>query len=190
MHSRVAGRSYPPTLVFLRGGTTSTPLRPAPRWRLAVAGTILMAAAGSGAPAPNAPAVAPPVRLGANVAATRLTRSAAPPNALDPDEWALQRDCPAITSLKYLGWAAPAAGGPALLSVSEVQGICITACTFNLSDGVVLRALRGANLMEHLLSLSACSSILHELHDARVFNATYESEVDFATAVQGSPLVN
>lgn len=68
--------------------------------------------------------------------------------------------------------------------------MCLTACTFNLTDAVVLlRSLRSANLMEHLLSIAACSSILHELHDSRIFNATYNSERDFATAVQDSPLI-
>ncbi|KAL1496307.1 hypothetical protein AB1Y20_016269 [Prymnesium parvum] len=77
-----------------------------------------MATGAANVPPANAPA-APPARLGASAAATRLTRPAAPPGALDPDEWAVARDCPALTSLRYLGWTAPVAGGPALVPVSE-----------------------------------------------------------------------
>lgn len=149
-----------------------------------------MATGAAGSPPQTAPTNPPPARLGANAAATRLTRPAPPASALDPDEWLVPRDCPAITSLNYLGWRPPATGASAPLTVSEVQGVCISACTFDLSDGDVLRSLRGANLVEHLLSLASCSSVLHELHDARIFNTTYESEAEFVNAVQGSPLVN
>ncbi|KAL1496308.1 hypothetical protein AB1Y20_016269 [Prymnesium parvum] len=129
-----------------------------------------MATGAANVPPANAPA-APPARLGASAAATRLTRPAAPPGALDPDEWAVARDCPALTSLRGAG------------------GICISACTFNLTEGDSLRSLRSSNLIEHLLSIAACSNILHELHDARIFSATYDSEADFVAAVQESPLV-
>jgi len=95
--------------------------------------------------------------------------------------------CAHVTQV--LGWTAPVAGGPALVPVSEVQGVCISACTFNLTEGDSLRSLRGANLIEHLLSIAACSSILHELHDSRIFGVTYDSEADFVAAVQESPLV-
>mmetsp|Transcript_49458 Transcript_49458/g.122945 ORF Transcript_49458/g.122945 Transcript_49458/m.122945 type:complete len:285 (+) Transcript_49458:107-961(+) len=150
-----------------------------------------MATGAAGAPTQTAPTNPPPTRLGANAAATRLTRPTPPTSALDPDEWLVPRDCPAITSLKYLGWRPPSTGSVAPLNVSdEVQGVCISACTFDLSDGDVLRSLRGTNLVEHLLSLASCSSVLHELHDARIFNTTYESEAEFVTAVQGSSLVN
>ncbi|KAL1515764.1 hypothetical protein AB1Y20_002380 [Prymnesium parvum] len=145
------------------------------------------ATAGGAPPAAPAPVV---TRLGVDSAATRLTRLATPGHALSPDEWAVPRDCPVIPSLKYLGWRAPSSGGPAFLPVSEVQGVCISACTFRLTDNDSLLVLRNANLIEHLLSPAACSGILHELHDARVFEATYESEADFFAAVQDSTLVN
>lgn len=149
-------------------------------------------AAGTAAPSPPLAAGPPgPIsRLGAPAADTTFTRVAGPLTSLDPDELSLPSTCPAITSLQFLTWSPAAAGGQHTIPEAEVQGLCILACTFNLADGRVLQALRSANLLEHELGLARCSAVFHELHDARIFEASYHSDLEFITAVQDSSLIN
>ncbi|KAL1518815.1 hypothetical protein AB1Y20_003094 [Prymnesium parvum] len=137
--------------------------------------------AGAAAATPQgaaAPPVAPPARLGAGPAPTTIARPVGALAALDPDEWALPHDSPAVAALPFLQWSLPAAGGRALVAMSELQGICITACSFDLSDHARLLALRGAHLIESGFSAAACSGILHELHDARILESVYKGEGD------------
>lgn len=128
--------------------------------------------------------------MAAAPALTQFVRAAAPASALDPDEWAVSRNCPAIASLKYVAWTVPAANGLVRIAISEVQGICLTACTFNLADDDVIRALRQANLIEHGLGLASCSAIFHELHVGRIFEGVYNSDAELFTAIKESALIN
>ncbi|KAL1510629.1 hypothetical protein AB1Y20_006930 [Prymnesium parvum] len=133
-----------------------------------------------------AQAVAPLARLGAGPSVTTISRHVGAVTALDPDEWAVPRDSPVVTAFPYLQWSISPAGGPALVAMSELQGICITACSFDLDDHALSRALRGANLIETGLSAAACSAILHELHDARLLDVAFQGEGDFWEALMGS----
>lgn len=148
------------------------------------------AAAGAAAAPPPPPAIARAGRLVAPVAATQLTAAPAPASPLDADEWIVPRDCPAISSLKYLAWSRPAAGGPARIAVSEIQGACISVCSFNLSDDDVRRSLQQANLIEHGLGIARCARVLHELHVSRIFETEYGSDAEFFVAVQGCSLID
>ncbi|KAL1523448.1 hypothetical protein AB1Y20_018388 [Prymnesium parvum] len=127
------------------------------------------AAAAAVAVAPTTGVAAPavlPVRLGASPADTTVTRHGGALASSDPDELALPADSPVIAAFPFLQWVLPPPGGrSALVALSELQGICITACNFNLADSQLVRALRNANLMESGLSAAACSAVLHELHD-------------------------
>ncbi|KAL1526053.1 hypothetical protein AB1Y20_020874 [Prymnesium parvum] len=134
----------------------------------AATGTVAAAA-----PAPGV-TVAPnlaPTRLGANPAATTVARSVGAVAALDPDEFTLSSDSPVISAfIPFLQWVRPGAGGTAQVAMSELEGICITACSFDLADRPLAVALRSSNLVEHGLNAAACSAILHELHDARLLD--------------------
>lgn len=140
------------------------------------------------------PAVAAPpavARLLAAAADTNITRGHAAVSSRDPDEWAISRDSPVVSSIKFIPWDIPAAAGRnASAAMSEIQGLCIAACSFDMSNGDVLRALRAANLMESALSRTCCSAILHELHEARIFEAEYSTEAELFDAIQGNPLIN
>ncbi|KAL1507632.1 hypothetical protein AB1Y20_007251 [Prymnesium parvum] len=60
----------------------------------------------------------------------------------------------------FLQWLPPPAGGAsASIAMSELQGICITACTFDMSDLILVRTLRASNLIENGLSPAACSIV-------------------------------
>lgn len=152
----------------------------------ATAATAAAPVAGVGA----APAV-PPARLGANPGDTSVSRYIAVLSASDPDELMISVDSPVVTAFPFLQWVLPPPGGrTARVPMSELQGICITACNFNLADPTLVSALRGANLVESGLSSTACSAVLHELHDARLLEEPYDGEADFWEALIGSPLVN
>lgn len=155
--------------------------------------TAAAAVVGVAAPATGAVAVptAPPARLGANPADTTVSRHGGALAALDPDELAVPARSPAVSAFPFLQWVLPPTGGPtALVAMSELQGICITACSFNMADLPFTRVLRSANLVEGGLSPAACSVILHELHDARLLETVYESEGEFWEALVASALVN
>ncbi|KAL1503086.1 hypothetical protein AB1Y20_011150 [Prymnesium parvum] len=84
-------------------------------------------AAGTGAVAPvgvAAPAIAPLARLGASPSATTISRHVGAMTATDPDEWTVPRDSPVVIAFPYLQWSISPAGGPALVAMSELQGIC------------------------------------------------------------------
>lgn len=150
-----------------------------------------MAGAAAAPPAvTTAPFAAPPARLGAGSAPTTISRHGVALAALDPDEWSLPHDSPVVISLAFLHWSLPAGSGQALVAMSELQGVCLTACSFDLADHPLLRALRGANLVEHGPSAASCSSILHELHDARVLDTVYKGEGELWEALTSSRLAN
>ncbi|KAL1518573.1 hypothetical protein AB1Y20_002861 [Prymnesium parvum] len=133
----------------------------------------------TGAPvvgAATAPA-APPTRLGANPSDTTVTRQVTALVASDPDEFLISLDSPVITAFPFLQWVPPPPGSRlARVAMCELQGVCLTACNFNLADPSLTRALRVANLVEHGLSAAACSSVLHELHDSRVLEDVYKGD--------------
>ncbi|KAL1521713.1 hypothetical protein AB1Y20_021368 [Prymnesium parvum] len=129
----------------------------------AAAGVGVTAAPPLGTAAP--PAV-PPARLGVGPTATTVTRLVGAVAATDPDEFSLPADSPVVSAFPFLQWSRPTANGPVRIAKSELQGMCITACNFDLSDRAVASAVRIANLIEHGLSARACSGVLHELHDA------------------------
>ncbi|KAL1499160.1 hypothetical protein AB1Y20_013671 [Prymnesium parvum] len=154
-----------------------------------MAAAAATAAGAVNAPPANAPVIAPLVRLGASPSATTISRHAGALTALDPDEWTLPRDSPVVDAFPFLQWSIAPSGGPALVAMSELQGICITACSFDMDDHSLARALRGANLIESGLSAAACSAVLHELHDARLLDYTFKGEGDFLEALACSTLV-
>jgi len=118
--------------------------------------------------------------VGASPADTTVSRHGGALAAHDPDELTVPVDSPVVAAFPFLQWVLPPTGGRlALIYSSELQGMCITACNFNLSDSQLVRALRNANLMESGLSIAACSTILHELHDSRLLESVYERETDF-----------
>lgn len=154
----------------------------------AATGAAAVAAALPGAAVtPNA---APSTRLGANPSDTTVTRSVGSVAALDPDEFALPANSPVVNAFPFLQWARPAAGGVVQVAMSELQGICITACSFDLANRPLLGALHLSNLVEHGLSAAACSAILHELHDTRLLESAFAGEGEFWDALIDSPLVN
>jgi len=107
--------------------------------------------------------------------------------ALDADEWTLPQQSPCIAALPYIDWSAPALGR-VRVAATELQGICVLACSFNLADPLILGGLRGANLVEATLGHVPCSATLHELHCSGVLEATYASERALFQAIQDSPL--
>ena len=138
----------------------------------------------------TAPAAAPGRRV-EPARNTQLSRpGGAAPGALDPDLWTLPRDSSACKSLAYLSWSFPPAPAEAHIPVSEVTGLTLAASTFDLGSAPVIAALRGANLIEAGLKMAQCSAVLHELHEAGIFDRVYESEKDLLAAVDKSPLLD
>ena len=105
-----------------------------------------MAGVPAAPPEPNAPA-----RLAAGSAPAAQTAITVPAalglGPLDVDEWSVPRDCPVIAALPYLNWVVPPAPAAVRVPVSEVQGVVLAACTFDLSDPALCAALRNANLV-------------------------------------------
>lgn len=95
----------------------------------------------------------------------------------------IARASPAISSLRYLQWNVPAAAGPATIAATAIQGTCMLAIAFDLTDPNTRRALQGANLIEHELSLAGCSRILHAMHEAQMFEREYHSEAELFEAI-------
>lgn len=91
--------------------------------------------------AQNAAAAA--ARRATDPALTRVTRHVPPALPLDAEELTIERDSPAIGSLAYLKWNLPASGRAATVNASEIQGVCILACKFQIADADVRRALAG-----------------------------------------------
>lgn len=151
-----------------------------------------VAAGGGGGLAVVAPAIAPAVQARRAVAAadTTVTAVAAPGLPTDPDELQVPNTCPAIASLRFLSWSTPANAARTRVPASELHGICLAVCSFNLQDSDIQRALRAANLIEAQLSTQRCSDILHELHSAGIFEEQYEREADWFSAVHESALIN
>jgi len=116
--------------------------------------TALMAATtgvGAAAAPPTgiaAPPTVAPTRLVANASATTVTRPVGAAAASDPDEFSLPSDSPVVAAFPFLQWSRPPAGGRALVAMSELQGLCITACSFDMSDHSLLGSLRSANRSE------------------------------------------
>ncbi|KAL1526721.1 hypothetical protein AB1Y20_015418 [Prymnesium parvum] len=155
------------------------------------AATATALVAGPPAAGAGATPAAPPTRLGANPADTTVTRLVAVLTASDPDELLIPSDSPVITAFPFLQWMLPPPGSRLVkVAMCELQGVCITACNFDLADPSLARVLRSANLVEHGLSAAACSAILHELHDARVLDDAHKSESDFWEALTESSLLN
>lgn len=82
-----------------------------------------------------------------------------------------------------MAWEIPA-NGRATIAVSVLQGICISACSFDITNGDITRALRAANLIESALTMAQCSAILHELCEARVFESEFGSESEWFEGVR------
>ncbi|KAL1519350.1 hypothetical protein AB1Y20_022876 [Prymnesium parvum] len=128
--------------------------------------------------------VAPPARLGANAGDTTVSRHVGAPTASDPDEFSLPSNSPVIAAFPFLQWVTPPPGSRSVLvAMSELQGVCIAACNFNMADSQLSRVLRSANLVESGISPAACSAILHELHDSRLLEVAYDGEGDFWEAL-------
>lgn len=137
-------------------------------------------------PGPGANA-GPAARLAVGAAPTRLTRPGVQLAPLAPDEVALPKDSPVVQSLRYLQWTVPAAAGPATIALAEIQGLCLMVAQFDLKDANVRQTLSAANLIEHALSLAACSDLLRELHEAQVFEDPYDSDVQLFEALADNP---
>lgn len=151
-----------------------------------------MAAAAAAGPAAQ-PANPPPVAIGRLVvaaASTHIARGAAAAGSLAPDLWTLPHDSPVVKSVRFVTWDVPAGNGPAAIAVSEMQGLCLSACTFNTDDGVASRALRAANLIETALSRTQCSAILQELAESRMFEKEFASETDWFETLTDNTLIN
>ena len=102
-----------------------------------------MAAAAAAVPAPLALAAPAPTRAAAPAHRTQFSvPGGAAPGGLDPDEWTVPRDCPAIESLPFLSCVVPAAPAEVRIVTSEVVGVVLAATTFNVGEAAVWAALR------------------------------------------------
>lgn len=136
------------------------------------------------------PAVA---RIPVNAAQTNtVARVTSGQHGLDPDEWALPSDNPVFGSIQFMRWdaAGGGAGQTVFFAMSEMQGLCISICSFNLADNHVARTLRDANLIESRLTRACCSTLLRKVHEARTFKKAYKSESEFVEAVMENTLIN
>ncbi|KAL3913062.1 MAG: hypothetical protein SGPRY_008117 [Prymnesium sp.] len=140
------------------------------------------AAAGAALPVVGFPAADP--------ALTRVVEVGGPMNSLDPDLLSLPNATPLVQSLAFLGWRPPTAvGGVHTIAAPELQGLCILANSFDLSQGATETALTAANLIEDEYSLAAISRILHELHVSGIFDKVFYTEADFTRSMEANQLL-
>lgn len=140
-------------------------------------------------PPADGQAAPPPGRVAVDAALTRLSRPDGQAALLAADERTIPRNSPVVHSLKYLQWRTPGDNGPSYVAATEIQGVCILVCKIDLADQNVSRALSEANLLEHALSDGACSRILRELHESRVFDCQYQSEGQLLEALADNTII-
>ena len=70
------------------------------------------------------------------------------------------------------------------------MGVALSATNFDLDSAPVLAALRAANMVESGFGMARCSTILHELHEAGIFDTVYKSEKDLSAALDNNPVLD
>ena len=142
------------------------------------------------APAPGAAPTAP-AQLTVGPASTTISVSPVPPaSATEQLRWELPRDSPVVKSLTFVSFSVPPAPARAEIEAIQLVGVSLAATNFLNLPAAEQAALANTNVVVDSYNHVRCSEILHELAQARIFEAECEDVEEFTRAVVSNSLIN
>ena len=132
-------------------------------------------------------AVPAPAAAAYTLPATRITipAGAAALGAADDDLYALKRDGPLQRAAGFADVERPAAPADARVARYQLQAAVCLAITFDLTDPAVLAVLKGSNVLQHEISPTDASALIHEAANRQLLEEPLDDWREMATRILG-----